>query len=121
WHARGMVRLIALDLAGGPDFTAALRRAWDDGDAVLPIDRRLPPTARSELIAAARPHLLHDSSGRTKLHTDAPPLDAGDSLVIASSGTTGEPKLIVHDRKGLEHHARAVHSHLGVAPDDRWL
>lgn len=116
-----MARLIALDLAGGPDFVDALKRAWDDGDAVLPVDRRLPPRARAELLATARPHVLHDASGRSTLVADAPRLDPGDALVVASSGTTGAPKLIVHTRRALEAHARAVHARLGVSPGDRWL
>lgn len=116
-----MARLIALDLAGGPDFVDALKRAWDDGDAVLPVDRRLPPRARAELLATARPHVLHDASGRSTLVADAPRLDPGDALVVASSGTTGTPKLIVHTRRALEAHARAVHARLGVGPGDRWL
>ena len=42
--------LIALALPGGPEFVDALRRAWDDGDAVLPIDRRLPEAAVRRLL-----------------------------------------------------------------------
>lgn len=116
-----MARLIALDLPGGPGFLTALRRCWDDGDAVLPIDARLPEPARRRLLEHARPHVLHDRDGRRSLGRDAPLLDDGDALVIASSGTTGTPKLIVHTRAGLTAHARAVHRHLGVTDADRWL
>ncbi|MEO6989148.1 MAG: AMP-binding protein [Aquihabitans sp.] len=119
-----MHRLIALDLPGGPAFVAALRRAWDHGDAVLPVDRRLPTTARQALLDLARPHRIitdSDPSG-TAFQPDAPLLDDGDALVIASSGTTGSPKLLVHTRSGLSAHATAVHSHLTVDPHrDRWL
>src|SRR3546814_733598 len=40
-------RLIALD-AQDPAFVEELQRAWDVGDAVLPVDPRLPAPARSE-------------------------------------------------------------------------
>ena len=40
-------RRVALDLPGGPGFVSALRRVWDDGDAALPIDPRLPAPART--------------------------------------------------------------------------
>ena len=48
-----MHRLIALDLPGGADFVLALRRCWDDGDAVMVLDPRLPTIARTALIGAA--------------------------------------------------------------------
>ncbi len=45
-----------------------------------------------------------------------------DAIVVASSGTTGPPKLLVHNHAAIEAHAQAVHTHLGVDPDrDRWL
>lgn len=116
-----MGRLIALDLPGGEPFVRALTRAWDEGDAVLPIDRRLPPAARDELLRTARPHVVHDESGRHVLDAGAPPVEDGDALAIATSGTTGAPKVIVHTRDGLDAHARAVHRHLGVDDSDRWL
>ncbi len=119
-----MHHLIALDLPGGPAFVAALRRAWDHGDAVLPVDPRLPTSARRDLLDLARPHSVvtaGDPAGMA-LQPDAPLLDDGDALVIASSGTTGTPKLLVHTRQGLTAHAKAVHQHLGVDRDrDRWL
>ncbi len=42
-----MPELVALDLPAGPGFVDALRAAWDAGDAVLPIDPRLPGPAPS--------------------------------------------------------------------------
>ena len=41
---------MAIDLPGGAGFVAALRRVWDDGDAALPVDQRLPVPARAELL-----------------------------------------------------------------------
>ncbi len=129
-----MRELVAIDLAGGPAFVRAVRQAWDDGDAILPIDQRLPAPARRDLLAAARPHVLvaasgspdrpgpHDAGARHRLHPGAPPVDEGDALVVATSGTTGAPKLVVHARSAIEAHARAVHAFLSVDPDrDRWL
>lgn len=120
---------MALDLAGGPAFLEALRRAWDDGDAVLPVDQRLPPPARAQLLDAARPHRVVTGDGAgapegrgTVVDRGAPPVGEGQALVVASSGTTGTPKLLVHTHASIDAHARAVHAHLGVDPArDRWL
>ncbi len=119
-----MRALVALDLPGGPAFVDALRRAWDRGDAVMPVDQRLPPPARRELLGSARPHTVVDGSAAhpTPFDPGAPLLEAGDALVVASSGSTGTPKLVVHTHHGIGAHARAVHEHLGVDPaGDRWL
>src|SRR3546814_4711768 len=69
-------RLIALD-AQDPAFVEELQRAWDVGDAVLPVDPRLPAPAREAVLAAAR---LDD------------PVEPGDAIAMATSGTTGQPK-----------------------------
>lgn len=116
-----MGRLIAVDLPGDIGFVDAVQQAWAEGDAILPLDRRLPAPARLRLLDAARPHVFHDEAGRRVLDDPGPALDDGDALLIASSGTTGAPKLIVHDREGLTAHARAVHERLGVTAADRWL
>ena len=40
---------------GGPAFVDALQRVWDDGDALLPVDPRLPGPALAELLDVAAP------------------------------------------------------------------
>lgn len=87
-----------------------LRRAWDEGDAVLPVDPRLPAPARAALLA--------------RMALDVP-VEDGDALVVPTSGSTGDPKGVVLTHEALAAHAAAVHAHLGVRPgpasDDRWL
>jgi O-succinylbenzoic acid--CoA ligase len=99
-------RLVVLDAVGSA-FVDGLRRAWDDGDAVLPLDPRLPTAARSEVLAAARPDL---------------PVAPGDALVVATSGSTGAPKAVVLTHEAVTASAIATSHRLGVDPDaDRWL
>lgn len=118
-----MTRLVALDLPGGPAFLHALRTAWDEGDAVLAVDQRLPEAAREALLAHARPHAIVTADGTVVPHEpDAPLLEHGDRLVAATSGSTGRPALVVHTESSLIAHAVAVHERLAVDPDrDRWL
>lgn len=100
-------RLIVVEARGADAFVRRLRRAWDDGDAVLPLDPRLPRPARDQVLAGARPD---------------EPVDEGDALVIATSGTTGVPKAAVLTHDAVAASARATSARLGVDPaTDRWL
>ena len=99
--------LVAIEAHGGTDFVAALRRAWDRGDAVLPVDPRLPAPAREVLVQA--------------LGAGGPVAD-GDALVVATSGTTGDPKGVVLTHAAVRASAEATSTRLAVDPErDRWL
>jgi len=111
--------LVAIDLPGGEAFVTALRRAWDDGDAVLPIDRRLPPTARAALIEAMAPSWLIDGDGRHPLQ--GRPTERGDALVMATSGSTGRPKGVVLTHDAVAASAQATSARLGTDAGDTWL
>ncbi len=116
-----MARLVALALPPGRGFVDALRAAWDSGDAVLPVDLRLPDAARRGLLAALRPAVLVTAEGRHDLPGAAPVAD-GDAVVVPTSGTTGIPKGVVLTHAAVEASARATYARLDVRPDrDRWL
>ncbi|HEX4903083.1 MAG TPA: AMP-binding protein [Acidimicrobiales bacterium] len=101
-----MPTLVALE-ARGQRFVDELRSAWDRGDAVLPVDPRLPRPAADALVAAMR-------AG------DA--IDPGAALVVATSGTTGAPKGVVLTRENMAASAEASSTALGVDPHrHRWL
>ncbi|HET7489149.1 MAG TPA: AMP-binding protein [Acidimicrobiales bacterium] len=102
-----MPSLVAIEAVADRRFVDHLRAAWDRGDAVLPVDPRLPAAARRRLETAL------GAGG---------PVDDGDALVLATSGTTGTPKGVVLTHAALGAHARAVNRRLGVDPAaDRWL
>lgn len=113
--------LVALDLDPGDVFVDALRQAWDDGDAVLPLDRRLPEPAQARLVAALAPTAVVDAGGRRRLDGGRP-VEPGDALVLATSGTTGDPKGVVLTHDAVAASAMATSERLGVDPEaDRWV
>lgn len=119
--AATMRTLVALDLPGGPEFVAALQRAWADGDAVLPVDQRLPAPAKQALLDAMAPGAVEDEAGRVNLDGGRP-VDAGDALVVATSGTTGVPRGVVLTHDAVRASAVATSARLGVDPEvHRWL
>jgi O-succinylbenzoic acid--CoA ligase len=114
-------RLVAIDLAGGPAWVDALRRAWDDGDAVLPVDQRLARPARAALLAGLGAAAVIGHDGMSTLDGGRP-VESGDALVMATSGTTGAPKGVVLTHDAVTASATATSARLGVDPDrHRWL
>lgn len=116
-----MNELVALDLPGGDRFVTELQRAWDTGDAVFPVDQRLPDPAKRALLDDLGAGSVVDAGGdRTALGTGRP-VEPGDALVVATSGSTGTPKGVVLTHDAVAASARATSRRLGVAADDHWL
>jgi O-succinylbenzoic acid--CoA ligase len=100
-----MSRLVPLALPGGPAYLEALRTAWTDDDVVLPLDPRSPEAHRLAVMRAA---------ADARLRPD-------DAVVIATSGTTGAPRLVVHTHDALRTAAQMSAGALGLEPGDTWL
>ena len=117
-----MPELVAIAIPTGARFLAELLRAWDEGNAVLPVDPRLPLPAANALLDSMRPAVVVDESGERQPRRGAEPVEEGDALVVATSGTTGEPRGAVLTRAAVEASAAAVSARLEVDPaSDRWL
>lgn len=116
-----MPELVALDLAAGQGFVDALQSAWDAGNAVLPIDQRLPGPAVERLLEDLRPSRIVGADG-THLLLRGAPTEPDDALVVPTSGTTGVPKGAVLTREAVSASALSVSARLEVDPArDRWV
>lgn len=117
-----MTSLVALHLPGGPRFVEELVATWDAGDAVLPLDTRLPEKAAKAIVDLTRPAAIITASGERQRLANALPLEDGDALVMATGGSTGEPKAAILTHEAVRASATASSSRLGVEPGrDRWL
>jgi len=115
-----MNRLIALDLPGGPEFVDTLRRTWDDGDAAFILDQRLPRAAALRIVTAMNASAIRTAADDTAMDGGRP-VEPGDAAIIATSGTSGEPKGVVLTHDAMRASAEATTDRIGIRDDDHWL
>ena len=107
-------------MPGGQQYVDAIQRVWDAGDAVLPVDQRLPKEMQKQLIKDMGASEVVNSSGSFSLEGKA--VEPGDALVVATSGSTGQPKGVVLTHESLAANAEATSDFLEVDPAvDKWL
>jgi o-succinylbenzoate---CoA ligase len=128
---RPLHALLLPSAAGASRLLGALEAALDGtGPAILPIDPGLPPARVADLLHAFSPAVTETAEGtiRRPLPTEArtPGGSRGEvpqdvAVVIATSGSTGEPKGVQLSAAALVHSAQASLRRLGAAPGERWL
>lgn len=116
-----MSDVVALDLPPGEEFVHALQDAWEAGHAVLPLDVRLPRPAVQLLVDALNPTRIIGPDGVVERKTGIPG-EPGDALVVATSGTSGQPKGVVLTHDAVAASAGLTSDALGVDPAiDQWV
>ncbi len=113
-RSEGSLTAVVVD---GPDAAEIMVEEWKAGRAVVPLDPRAPRPEHRRILAELRPtHLLGEWGVRAL--PGGVPVPPDVAVVVATSGTEGDPKGVELTWSGLEASARAVSAGLGSA---RWL
>jgi O-succinylbenzoic acid--CoA ligase len=126
---RSLHALLLPPAAGAGRLLDALAAALDgSGPAILPIDPGLPSARVADLLHAFTPATVETLDGEERWRPDpaypvAPGagLPDGTAVVIATSGSTGEPKGAQLSADALLASARASLDRIGARPGTRWL
>ena len=111
--------VVAVRLAPGPGWLGIVAEAWEAGAALFPLDHRLPLATAAELLRRARPTLIRDVDGTTRL--DGEPAGEDDALILHTSGTSDGPKLVRLSRSAVEAAVTSSSEALGATSEDGWL
>ncbi len=100
----------------------AIEETWARGDAIFPVDRRLPRAELARVMEVVAPTAVIEHGGERRALAGGRPTQPGDAAVVATSGTTGHPKGVVHTHASIAASASATSTALSVDPaNDRWL
>jgi amino acid adenylation domain-containing protein len=131
--------IVALYLPRGPQAIAGMLGVLAAGCAFLPLEHGAPPARTQDLVRRARPVLCISSSGR-ELALSSPrevrfptcesprggdagtcmPMQTDLAYVMYTSGSSGQPKGVMVERRSLANLLQA-HRSLGVRSTDRYL
>lgn len=96
-----------------------IKKAWDNGDAVFPLDQRAPLAQKKILLQSAQPTRIYTVDNETSWQGRH--VESDDAAIITTSGTTGSPKSVILTLEALRASAHAVHQRLAVNETDTWL
>lgn len=93
------------------------------GPAILPLEADLPPERLARILDAFAPSAVETPDGLSRRPQRARgiPVSEQAAVVIATSGSTGQPKGVELSASALTHSARASLARVGAVPGDRWL
>lgn len=111
--------LVAVSIPPGVGWFDIVAQTWDAGAAILPVDDRLSRPERATLLERARPTVLLGPEGVSRV--EGLPAEEGVALVVHTSGTGGDPKLVQFDRGAIDAAVAASALALEATSGDPWL
>jgi O-succinylbenzoic acid--CoA ligase len=119
WSTPRAGDLVAVALPPSRGWVPIMRSAHDVGFAVLPVHTSLAAPERERLLERAQPTVIVDERGMRRV--DGTPAGAATALVIATSGTSGRPRLAELAHTAVDAVIRASATVLRAGDSDRWL
>ncbi len=121
----GPATVVALRVRPDIDPMPALRERWSRGDTVLLVADSLPDAVRARMLADARARELIDGTRARDVPRVPRPLRAEDhpssaGVLVATSGSSGAPRLVELSLGALEASARLGASAVPFGPGDTW-
>ena len=111
---------VAVHLANGPAFVAAVLAAWRQGSSVLPIDGGMEPASAESLCEALQAAVRIDNTGiHPRAATQA--LVEGPALIKLTSGTTGVPRGVHLPLEALARGVAQIAETMQIEGGDRTL
>jgi O-succinylbenzoic acid--CoA ligase len=112
--------LVVIDLPPGPPWVELVTQLWLEEVPFLPLDHRFTDRERRSIVARARAQFVRDAGGETLL-ADAVPVTPGVAIVMPTSGTAGEPKLVELHRVAVVVAVTRSAKRLGATPGAPWV
>jgi O-succinylbenzoic acid--CoA ligase len=112
--------LVAIDLLPGPRWVEAVGELWDRGVAFLPLDSRLTERERRGIVERASPSLILSEDDEVWFATGAR-IDERIGVVVATSGTSGAPKLAELSRSAVRAALETSAAALALEPQHVWV
>jgi O-succinylbenzoic acid--CoA ligase len=108
-------------IAAGNALADAVRRCWDDGRAILPVNPAFTAVEVEALLSRLRPTHVAIGAAAAEPRAAGLPAPAGTAAIVVTSGTEGAPKGVELTRAGMEVMGRGYSAGLDAGPGDRWL
>jgi O-succinylbenzoic acid--CoA ligase len=112
--------LVAIDLLPGPRWVEVVEELWGKGIAFLPLDSRLTERERRAIVDRAAPALILAEDGETWF-ADGARVDERIGVVVATSGTSGAPKLAELSRSAVRAALEISGGALELEPQHVWV